>query len=223
MREPNPFQQDGNWWNDRLGKLTGSRMADAMAFLKQKYDKDGNPLPREEASARKNLRIEIVQERITQTFADKYVTSDMQWGVDQEAAAKEAFEKLTGLTVTDVGFIDHPTISFCGCSPDGFTSDNCLIEIKCPKTKTHMGYIMDQVIPEEHKPQMILQAAVTGRDVWFVSYDPRMGSGKELFIRKFKPTNTEIKAVEIAAEDFLKECDNLFDFFTTKAVYFQGE
>jgi predicted phage-related endonuclease len=213
MREPNPFQQDGNWWNDRLGKLTGSRMSAAMSFLKSG----------KESSERKNLRIEIVQERITQTFADKYVTADMQWGVDQEAAAKEAFEKLTGLTVTDVGFIDHPTISFCGCSPDGFTSDGCLIEVKCPKTKTHMGYIIDQVVPEEYKPQMILQSAVTGKDIWFVSYDPRMGPGKELFIRKFKPTHEEIKAVETAAEEFLKECDDLFEFFTTKAVYFQGE
>jgi hypothetical protein len=36
MREANPHQQDGNWWNDRLGKLTGSRMAGAMNFLKWK-------------------------------------------------------------------------------------------------------------------------------------------------------------------------------------------
>jgi hypothetical protein len=40
---------------------------------------------------------EIVAERISNTFADKYVTSDMNWGTDQEAAAKEAFENLTGL------------------------------------------------------------------------------------------------------------------------------
>jgi len=224
MREPNPFQQDGNWWNDRLGKLTGSRMDDAMSFLKQKYDKQGNPLPREETSARKNLRIEIVQERINNTFADKYVTMDMQWGVEQEASAKEAFENMTGLIVKDVGFIDHPRIPFCGVSPDGFVSDGCLIEIKCPKTKTHMGYIIDQVIPEEHKPQMILQSAVTGKDVWFVSYDPRMGEGKQLFIRKFKPTPEEIHAVESAAEEFLKECEQLFDFFNNQAVYFdKGE
>jgi len=224
MRAPNPYQQDGNWWNDRLGKLTGSRMADAMAFLKQKYDKNGNPLPREEASARKNLRIEIVQERINQTFADKYVTNDMQWGIEQETAAKEAFEKLTGLLVADVGFIDHPTIDHCGVSPDGFVSDGCLIEIKCPKTKTHMGYIIDQVIPKEYEPQMTLQAAVTGKDVWFVSYDPRMEEGKQLFIRKFKPTPEQLKTIEDEARLFLDECDKLFEFFNNHAVYFdKGE
>lgn len=214
MREANPFQQDGNWWNDRLGKLTGSRMSAAMNFLKSG----------KESSERENLRYEIVAERITNTFADKYITSDMQWGTDQEASAKQAFEKLANMTVTDVGFIDHPTIPFCGVSPDGFTSDGCLIEIKAPKTKTHMKYIAAQAIPEEYKPQMILQAAVTGKDVWFVSYDPRMGEGKELFIKKFKPTPEEIKTVEAAAEAFLQECEQLFDFFTNKAIYFdKGE
>jgi hypothetical protein len=80
MREPNPHQQDGNWWNDRLGKLTGSRMAGAMNFLKSG----------KESTERENLRYEIVAERISNTFADKYVTSDMTWGTDQEAAGKRS-------------------------------------------------------------------------------------------------------------------------------------
>jgi hypothetical protein len=46
-----------------------------------------------------------VAERISNIFADKYVTSDMAWGTDQEAAGKEAFENLTGLIVTDVGLL----------------------------------------------------------------------------------------------------------------------
>ena len=223
MREANPFQLDGNWWNDRLGKLTASRMEDAMSFLKQKYDKEKNPLPREESSARESLRYEVVAERITNTFADKYTTSDMQWGVEQEAAAKERFETVTGLIVTDTPFIDHPTIPFCGCSPDGFVSDGSLIEVKCPKTKTHMKYIANQEVPAEYKPQMTLQAAVTGKAVWFVSYDPRMGEGKDLFIKKFKPTLEEIKVVEDAAEQFLAECEALFDFYNNKAVYFDKD
>ncbi len=210
MREPNPFQQDGTWWNDRLGKLTGSRMAAAMNFLKSG----------KESSERENLRYEIVAERITNTFVDKYMTADMQWGVEQEAAAKEAFENRTGLIVRDVGFIDHPSIPFCGVSPDGFVSDGLLIEVKCPKTKTHMKYVANQVIPVEYKPQMLLQSACTGKDVWFVSYDPRMGEGRDLFIKKYTPTPEEIAEVNAAAEKFLAECDALFDFFNDKANYF---
>ena len=210
MREPNPFQQDGTWWNDRLGKLTGSRMAAAMNYLKSG----------KESSERENLRYEVVAERITNTFADKYMTSDMQWGVEQEAAAKEAFETRTGLMVKDVGFIDHPSIDHCGVSPDGFVSDGCLIEVKCPKTKTHMKYVANQAIPPEYKPQMLLQSACTGKDVWFVSYDPRMGEGKDLFIKKYVPTPEEVAEVEAAAEKFLTECYALFEFFNDESNYF---
>jgi len=64
MREANPYQLDGNWWNDRLGKLTASRMAAAMNFLKSG----------KESTERENLRYEVVAERITNTFADKYTT-----------------------------------------------------------------------------------------------------------------------------------------------------
>ena len=49
MREPNPFQGDGNWWSLRLGKLTASRMAAAMNFLKSG----------KESSERENLRYEL--------------------------------------------------------------------------------------------------------------------------------------------------------------------
>jgi hypothetical protein len=99
-------------------------------------------------------------------------------------------------------------------------SDKCLIEVKCPKTKTHMKYVASQTVPAEYKPQMILQAACTGKDVWFVSYDPRMGEGRDLYIKKFCPTPEEIAEVEKAAEQFLAECDALFDFFNEKSNYF---
>ena len=210
MRKSNEYQGSAQFWNDRLGKLTGSRMADAMSFLKSG----------KEAAARENLRREIVAERLSDTFADHYVTPDMEWGIEQEAAAKEAFERRTGLIVTDVGFIDHPSIPNCGASPDGFTSDGCLIEIKCPKTKTHMKYVESQTVPEEYRPQMILQAACTGKDVWFVSYDPRMKQNQRLYIKKFCPTPEEIEVIEKAAREFLAECDALFDFYNNKAIFF---
>jgi hypothetical protein len=83
-----------------------------------------------------------------------------------------------------------------------------------------MKWVASQVVPPEHKPQMILQSACTGKDVWFVSYDPRMGEGRDLFIKKFKPTPEEIAEVEKAAEKFLAECEDLFDFFNNKSNFF---
>jgi hypothetical protein len=151
-------------------------------------------------------------------IVDKFVNQAMQWGIEKEPEAKAAYETATGRIIQDVGFIDHPRIQFCGASPDGFVDDG-LIEIKCPTTATHVAWILDGGIPEEHKAQMTLQAAVTGRSwVDFVSYDPRMPKPQQLLIRRFYPTAGEIAEIETEAEKFLAEVDALFDVITRREM-----
>jgi predicted phage-related endonuclease len=208
MRENNPLQQTGAFWNSRIGKLTASRMASAMSYLKGGGD----------SAARKDLKIEILAERLTDNIVPKFVNGAMQWGIDHEAMAKEAFEAKTGLKITDVGFIDHPMIEFFGASPDGFVNDGRAIEIKCPTTATHLKYLLGGVIPDEYKPQMSVQSACTGKAVWFASFDPRMPKGKQLFIRLYEPTADEIKNVEAEAVKFLDEVEQMFEQLTTEEV-----
>jgi len=172
----------------------------------------------EDSAERKNLKIEILCERMTGDIVDKFVNTAMQWGIEKEPEAKAAYEAKTGRLITDVGFIDHPRIEFCGASPDGFVEDG-LIEIKCPTTATHVSWILDGGIPEEHKAQMTLQAAVTGRGwVDFVSYDPRMPEPQQLLIRRFYPTPAETAEIESEAEKFLAEVDALFDTITRREM-----
>jgi putative phage-type endonuclease len=208
MREENAKQGTGAWFNARIGKITASRMASAMSYLKGGGD----------SAARKDLKIEILAERLTDNIVPKFVNSAMQWGIDHEAMAKEAFESHTGLKITDVGFIDHPMIEYFGASPDGFVNDGRAIEIKCPTTSTHLKYLLGGVIPDEYKPQMIVQSACTGKAVWFASFDPRMPKGKQLFIRLYEPTVDEIKNVEIEAVMFLNEVEQMFEQLITKEV-----
>lgn len=208
MREENAQQGTGAWFSARIGKITASRMASAMSYLKNGAD----------SQARKDLKIEILAERLTDNIVPKYVNANMQWGIDYEAMAKEAFEAKTGLKVTDVGFVDHPMIEFFGASPDGFVNDGRAIEIKCPTTATHLKYLLGGVIPEEYKPQMCVQSACTGKSVWFASFDPRMPKGKQLFIRLYEPTADEIKNVEIEAVKFLYEVEAMFEQLTTEEV-----
>jgi putative phage-type endonuclease len=207
-REENSLQGTGEWFNARTGKLTASRMRSAMKRLKNGED----------SAERKNLKIEILCERMTGDIVDKFVSTAMQWGIEKEPEAKAAYEKKTGRLIKDVGFIDHPRIEFCGASPDGFVDDG-LIEIKCPNTATHVGWILDGGIPEEHKAQMTLQAAVTGRGwVDFVSYDPRMPEPQQLLVRRFYPTAGEIAEIEAEAEKFLAEVDGLFETITRREM-----
>ena len=216
MRDSNPYQNNGAWFNERTGKITASRMASAMAFLKAKKDE----MPREAAERRK-LKIEILAERMTGDIVPKYQTAEIAWGIEQEPAAKEAFERKTGLLITDCGFINHPEIENCGCSPDGLVSDGSLIEVKCPSTATMVSWLISSRdsnwLPEDYLPQMILQSACTKKDVWFCAYDPRLPEPQSLIIRKFKPTREQILEVEEAARQFLFEVDELFDLITKES------
>jgi len=212
MREENKFQGTGEWFNQRTGKLTASRMASAMAFLRAK----AGEVPKE-SSERKKLKVEILAERLTGNIVPKYVNEAMKFGMETEPLAKQAFEAKTGLLIKDVGFVNHPTIENLGCSPDGFVSDQSLIEVKCPNTVTHLGYIMENKIPDDYKPQMLLQCLVTERtEVWFVSFDPRVPAKHQLFVKKYIPTKEELNAVEKAAIQFLEEVDFMFDSITTE-------
>ena len=77
MRSPNPLQGTGAWFNARTGHLTGSRMKDAMSYLKQSEKDREAGKPRESTDKRKKLIIEILAERMTGDIVPKYVTQAM--------------------------------------------------------------------------------------------------------------------------------------------------
>lgn len=60
-----------------------------------------------------------------------------------------------------------------GASPDAMIRADGLLEIKCPKPETHIGYLFDGIMPPEYVPQVQGQLWVTGRE-WcdFMSYCP---------------------------------------------------
>ena len=203
-------EQLAAWLRARAGKLTASRMAVAMDFLK-----NGSP-----SKARSDYQRELVAERLTGDSVRHYVNDAMNWGLEQEPVARSAWEAQSGIIVTDAGFYDHPRIDMMGATPDGLIGSDGLIEIKCPTTTTFVGWVMDGVVPEQHKAQMIAQLACTGR-TWceFVAFDPRIRQAdRQLFVRRFTPTADEIAAIEGAAEKFLAEVDALFDAFTQAAT-----
>jgi hypothetical protein len=60
-----------------------------------------------------------------------------------------------------------------------------MIEIKAPNTATHIDTLLSQTIPRKYVLQMHWQMEVYGRE-WndFVSYDPRLPEGLQLFIKR---------------------------------------
>lgn len=104
-------------------------------------------------------------------------TSDMQFGVDYEDNAIFALELEIDKEIRKVGFISNDKRT-AGCSPDGVIYDwggNTIVsgvEVKCPKTETHIEYKSKNVLPSIYYPQVMGSMAVLEVDEWiFASYD----------------------------------------------------
>jgi len=186
------------WFAQRLGRVTASRLSDVLAKIKTG-----------EAAARANYRAELVAERLTGKSVEGFTNAAMKWGTEAEPLARAAYEAETGLLVAEVGMVPHPTIAMTGASPDGLVGTDGLLEIKCPETKSHIATILSGSVPSQYLPQMQWQMACTGR-AWvdFVSFDPRMPSDMQLYIKRI-PRNEELIAdYEKEVRAFLAEVDS---------------
>jgi hypothetical protein len=198
------------WIKSRLGCLTASNMWKVLETSKR----DGKPL-----KARMDYAMELVAERMTDSAVDHFLTNDMQWGLDHEQEAKDAYVQVSGNELDGAGFVLHPRIEFFGASPDGFIDHDGLAEFKCPRTTTHIAWMLAGVVPEQHRPQMLAQLACTGRRFCdFVSFDPRCPPRQRIFIRRFTPTPEQIIAIEEAACGFLAEVEEMFERVTTTEI-----
>jgi hypothetical protein len=132
----------------------------------------------------------------------------MQWGIDNEAKARIAYEWRYDATVVEVGLIDHPRLSMCAASPDGLVGDDGLIEIKCPNTSTHIDTLLTSTIEHRYVLQMQWQLACTERR-WcdFVSFDPRLPEPMQLFVQRVARDDELIATLEQEASIFLREID----------------
>lgn len=62
----------------------------------------------------------------------KFKISSCDYGKVNEPFACSSFTRETGIVIHSCGLFIHPNVSWLGCSPDGITSNNELIEVKCP-------------------------------------------------------------------------------------------
>jgi len=186
------------WFAQRLGHVTASRMSDVLA-----KGKSG------EAVTRQKYRMQIIAERVSGRVAESFTSAAMEWGTEHEPLARIRYEADTGYFVDEAEFCFHPTIKWLGASPDGVISGvNALIEIKCPNTQTHLGYRLDNKPPAAYVNQMQTQMWVTGATYCdFVSYDPRVPEHLQLFISRLQRDNDLIAKMEIETIKFLSEVE----------------
>ena len=196
-------QRTEEWFQQRLGKVTASRISDVIAKTKTGV-----------STSRQNYLVQLVSERLTGKKGDSFVNQAMLDGIEREGAARAIYMLNRDVSVTEVGFFDHPVIKNSGASPDGAVNAEeegkyaGLIEIKCPIETTHTNTLMSKSVPSKYIPQMQWQLACTGAKwVDFVSYNPNFPEELQLFVARVDRDDTYIGELEAEVIKFLDEVE----------------
>lgn len=170
-------QGSDEWFNARLGRLTGSRFPAIMPSSRQKPDQFNDT----------QLKIlkELAVERLTGERAETYSNKYMEWGTETEPVAREYYELETFNIVKEVGF--YPFEDF-GDSPDGIVEGIKAVEFKCPKSTTHLDYMLEpKKLLNTYKWQCYGHMIATGlKGCDLISFDPRFPDGKKIVIVKIE-------------------------------------
>lgn len=193
-------QRSEMWLAARAGRATASKADKVLAKIKSG-----------EAAGRRDYRCQLVVERLTgRPNEDGYINAEMQRGIDLEPAAIGEWEVNTGLIARRTGFLQM-TDYMAGCSLDGDVNNfEGVLEVKCPKSATHLEYLKAARLPPEYVPQCTHQMWVTGAQ-WldFVSYDDRLPEGLQYFcVRVYREEfKKDLESYELELMKFLAEVD----------------
>lgn len=194
-------QRSPEWFAARCGRLTSSH---ADCLFKEGRKKG------EESYLLRDLRIRLALERLTGRSQDDdaFQTDAMRRGIEREADARLAYEAATGHMVREAGFLSH-VAHMVGTSLDGYVGEfDGVVELKCPKSTTHIGYLESKTIPADYLPQIRHHVWVTGAQ-WcdFVSFDDRLPEDLQLVIYRVSRAELDIPGYERIALAFLKSVE----------------
>jgi predicted phage-related endonuclease len=202
-------QRSEQWFKARAGRLTGSVAGKMLATLK------GGAW----AKSRDDLKMRLALEQITGLPEEDDDLSDIPCvarGIEKEPDAFLALEALTGNVARKTGFLTH-NLHMAGCSLDGHVGDfEGIVELKAPKSATHLRYLMDAVMPKDYVPQVLHNLWVSGaRWCDFLSYDDRFPQEMKVFYVRVERDDAAILDYEKKALAFLGEVQTQVDALRT--------
>lgn len=229
MITDNVEQRSLEWHRLRCGCITGSKVADIMKSGRKKdeiFSETAKAYLFQVAGERLFNPAFLNDDDIFQDYIDQVSVSTkaMQWGSDQEDAAKSLFMQMNfpECEITELSSCKHDTIPYFAASPDGAIygrdgEDIKIIEVKCPNINTYMKYrtlIHDAASLKENEPkyywQMMAEMSCTGaKGGIFIVYCPWLS--KPIHWAEIEGVEDDIKLMEdrvILANDFINEIIN---------------
>ncbi len=161
------YQDREKWLEDRLGKITGSRLKDIVV---------------KRGTGKKKGFWELIAERIA-TARDG--ERPMDRGNRLEPEAIEKFIEVTGKKDVNTDLVmwmrdDDENIAV---SPDGFIGDVEAIEIKCLNSASHVEALWTKRVPDEYEFQVLQYFIVNEQleNLYFCFYDPTLIKPNDFF------------------------------------------
>ncbi len=140
------------WFKARLGHATASNFADILPEARVKGA---------ESKTRFAYRVKLAYERYNGRSTIQFENNHTRRGHAKEPYARTAYALRRDVTPTQVGFMLHDTLPFCGASLDSIVDDEGHIEIKCPTVENH--YKLREGAPlDDYMAQMQGQMFVRG-------------------------------------------------------------
>lgn len=187
---PDIEQRSDEWYDQRRGMVTASAIGTLLTPTLRVAANDTS----------RALTHALAAERILGWTEDTHVSRDMLRGIEHEPYAVDAYQQQTGSVVESCGFMVLEGDGWkIGYSPDGLVGDDGLIEVKCPRAKTHLRYVLADKVPDHYMAQCQAGLLVSGRK-WldFVSFF----GGMPLFVKRVTPDPQWQEALIAAAADF---------------------
>lgn len=182
-------QGSDEWLEARRGIVTASTVGKLLTST-------GKPASNETA---RTLTDTLVTERITGRIEPVFPTRDMERGTILESFARNLYAEHYA-PVTEIGFARLDTDTYTlGASPDGLVGSRGGIEIKCPRSRTHLATLRTEKVPAQYMAQIQACMHVLDRGWWdFISYAP----GLPLYVQRVWREKSWGEAIRKACENF---------------------
>lgn len=152
----NQEQHSIEWYRDRLGCITGSKVGTLMQKGRSKeeaFSQTAKTYIYQVAGERALSPAIVEDDKMLQFYLEQTSAQSraMRFGTEQEPNARSLYTELTGNAVTEVGLCHHKTITHLASSPDGIVYEKAAdgtetlgnIEIKCPGLAAYTQYVAE--------------------------------------------------------------------------------
>jgi len=193
-------QGSPEWKAARLGIPTGSN-------FKEIVKPDGKPVAKTRSTKYMNT---LVGEHVTGIANELYVSKDMIRGTILEPQARASYAFTKNCEPLEVGLVYLDEDKNVSVSPDSLIDDNGGWECKAPRLHNHIGYMLNNELPPEHKAQVQGCIWLCDREWWdFMSYNTDY---KDFIIRVYRDEDyirSLKKAVDIFVDEMLEKREQL--------------